>query len=158
MILSAKKYVYIESPYFVPDEAFFSALTIAASSGVDVPVMTPAVTDHPFVYGANSVYGGGLLEHGGRLFRYEKGFLHAKMMVVDDELVTIGTTNIDVRSFSLNFEINAIIFDEDFAIQCRQAFEKDQQESFEMTLERYAARPLWTKVREAVSKLLSPIL
>lgn len=80
------------------------------------------------------------------------------MMVVDDELVTIGTTNIDVRSFSLNFEINAIIFDEDFAIQCRQAFEKDQQESFEMTPERYAARPLWTKVREAVSKLLSPIL
>lgn len=158
MILSAKKYVYIESPYFVPDEAFYSALTIAAASGVDVRVITPAVTDHPFVYGANSAYGGDLLEHGGRVFRYEKGFLHAKMMVVDDELVTIGTTNIDVRSFSLNFEINAIVFDEAFAIKCRKAFEEDQYESFEMTKERYAQRPLWTKVREAVSRLLSPIL
>lgn len=158
MILSAKKYVYIESPYFVPDEAFFSALTIASASGVDVRVITPAVPDHPFIYGANSAYGGSLLEHGGRVFRYEKGFLHAKMMVVDDELVTIGTTNIDVRSFSLNFEINAIIFDADFAILCRQAFEQDEAASFELTRERYDARPLWTKVREAVSRLLSPIL
>lgn len=158
MILSAKKYVYIQSPYFVPDEAFFHAIQIAASSGVDVRIMTPAVTDHPFVYGANSAYGGELLESGGRVFRYEKGFLHAKMIVIDDEIAMIGTANIDVRSFSLNFEINAILYDEKIAIECRELFEADEKVSFEMTEERYEKRGNWTKVREAVSRLLSPIL
>lgn len=158
MILSAKKYVYIESPYFVPDDAFLSALTIAASSGVDVRVITPAQPDHPFVYGANSAYGGDLLHYGGRVFRYEKGFLHGKMMVVDDELVTIGTTNIDVRSFSLNFEINAILFDKDFAVQCRQLFEHNISLSREITNDIYEKRPLWTKIREAFSRLLAPLL
>lgn len=158
MILSAKRYVYIQSPYFVPDEAFLHAIQIAASSGVDVRVMTPENTDHPFVYGANSAYNGELLEHGGRVFRYTKGFLHAKMMVIDDEVATIGTTNIDVRSFSLNFEINALVYDEAIAIECRRLFEVDQEGSFEMTPERYEQRGKWTKVREAVSRLLSPIL
>ncbi|MEG0470984.1 MAG: cardiolipin synthase [Solibacillus sp.] len=158
MILSAKRYIYIQSPYFVPDEAFLHAIQIAASSGVDVRIMTPAVTDHPFVYGANSAYGGEMLKFGGRIFRYEKGFLHAKMMVIDDEISTIGTANIDVRSFSLNFEINAILFDEEFAKKCRILFEKDQQNSFEMTSDRYENRDNWTKVREAVSRLISPIL
>lgn len=158
MILSAKKYVYIQSPYFVPDEAFLHAVQIAASSGVDVRIMTPAVTDHPFVYGANSAYGGDMLAHGGRVFRYEKGFLHAKMLVIDDEVATVGTTNIDVRSFSLNFEINAIVFDADFATACRKLFEEDERNSFEMTKERYTNRTTWTKAREAISRLLSPIL
>lgn len=158
MILSAKRYVYIQSPYFVPDEAFLHAVQIAASSGVDVRVMTPENTDHPFIYGANSAYNGDLLEQGGRVFRYTKGFLHAKMLVIDDEVATVGTANIDVRSFSLNFEINALIYDADFAIQCRQLFEQDQQDSFEMTKELFEQRSSWTKVREAVSRLISPIL
>lgn len=85
-------------------------------------------------------------------------FLHAKMMVIDDEIVTIDTTNIDVRSFSLNFEINAILFDENFAMKCRQVFEQDLRDSFEMTPELFAQRPLWTKIRESFSRLLSPIL
>lgn len=158
MILSAKKYVYIQSPYFVPDEAFLHAIQIAASSGVDVRIMTPEKTDHPFVYGANSAYGGDLLEHGGRVYRYTKGFLHAKMLVIDDEVATIGTANIDVRSFSLNFEINAILYDEALAIKCRELFETDIKDSFELTIEKYEHRKTWTKIRESVSRLLSPIL
>ncbi|OUZ39448.1 cardiolipin synthase [Solibacillus kalamii] len=158
MILSAKKYVYIQSPYFVPDEPFMHAVQIAASSGVDVRIMTPEVTDHAFVYGANSAYSGDLLEVGGRVYRYKKGFLHAKMIVIDDEVATIGTANIDVRSFSLNFEINAILYDADLAIQCRKLFEADIEESFELTKEQYDERKTWTKVRESVSRLLSPIL
>src|SRR5699024_3805486 len=106
----------------------------------------------------NSAYGGDLLDHGGRLFRYKKGFLHSKMMVIDDEICTIGTTNIDVRSFSLNFEMNAIIFDEKIAKQCRQLFEQDIADSFEMTRELYEQRGTWTKVRESFSRLISPIL
>ncbi|MGN7477396.1 cardiolipin synthase [Solibacillus silvestris] len=158
MILSAQKYVYIQSPYFVPDEAFLHAVQIAASSGVDVRIMTPENTDHPFVYGANSAYGGDLLEHGGRVFRYKKGFLHAKMLVIDDEVATIGTANIDVRSFSLNFEINAIVYDEKIAVNCRKLFEVDEKDSFELTKELYEQRNTWTKIRESVSRLLSPIL
>lgn len=153
--------VYSMQPHFLFDWHQAGAkdfYLIAASSGVDVRIMTPAKTDHPFVYGANSAYGGDLLKVGGQLFRYQKGFLHAKMMVVDDEIVTIGTANIDVRSFSLNFEINAIIYDETIAKQCREQFEADVQDSFEVTPERYENRSLWTKVREAVSRLLSPIL
>ncbi|MEK3765847.1 cardiolipin synthase [Solibacillus sp. FSL K6-4121] len=158
MILSAKKYVYIQTPYYVPDEAFLHAIQIAASSGVDVRIMTPEKTDHPFVYGANSAYGGDLLESGGRVYRYKKGFLHAKMLVIDDELATIGTANIDVRSFSLNFEINAILYDERLAIKCRELFEADIKESFELTKELFEKRKTWTRVRESVSRLLSPIL
>lgn len=158
MILSAKKYIYIQSPYFVPDIAFLNAIQIAAASGVDVRVITPAKADHPFVYGGNSAYGGDLLHHGGRLFRYKKGFLHSKMMVIDDEICTIGTTNIDVRSFSLNFEMNAIIFDEKIAKQCRELFEQDIVDSFEMTRELYEQRGTWTKIRESFSRLISPIL
>src|SRR5699024_3263139 len=131
---------------------------IAASSGVDVRVITPAKADHAFVYGGNSAYGGDLLMHGGRIFRYNKGFLHAKMMVIDDEVCTIGTTNLDVRSFSLNFEINAIIYDQDVAIECRIQFEQDLEDSFEVTKEMYENRGLWTKVRESTSRLIAPIL
>lgn len=158
MISQAKKYIYIQSPYFIPDDAFLKALQIAASSGIDVRVMTPAKADHPFVYGGNSAFGGDLMKYGGRIFRYEKGFLHTKMMVIDDEICTIDTTNLDVRSFSLNFEINAIVFDEEVAKKCRAVYLEDEQNSFEMTKDMYEERPKWTKVREGVSRLLAPIL
>ena len=158
MIMSARKYIYIQTPYFVPDAAFLTAIQIAAASGVEVKVMTPAKPDHMFIYGANSYYTGELMEHGGTALRYTKGFLHSKMMVIDDEICTIGTTNIDIRSFSLNFEINAVIYDEQVAKQCRAIFEEDEQYAFEMTTERYEKRPLWTKIREAFSRLISPIL
>ena len=158
MIMSAKKYVYIQSPYFIPDEPFLEAVEIAAASGVDVRVMTPAKPDHMFVYGGNSAYGGDVLEAGGRVFRYSKGFIHAKMLLIDDEIVSIGTANIDVRSFSLNFEITALIFEEEFTKKCRALFEHDQEDSFEITEEIYENRPIWTKIREAFSRLISPIL
>lgn len=158
MISNAKRYAYIQSPYFIPDDSFLEAVMIAASSGVDVRIMTPYKTDHPFVYGGNSAYGGKILEVGGRVFLYQKGFLHSKMIVVDDELVSIGTANIDVRSFSLNFEITALLYDEGKAIESRKLFEADQAESMEVTEEIYEARTLWTKIREGVSRLISPIL
>lgn len=158
MIMSAKRYIYIQTPYFIPDGAFLQALQIAASSGVDVRVMTPAKTDHPFIYGGNSAFGGDLLKYGGRIFRYEKGFLHTKMMVIDDEICTVGTTNLDVRSFSLNFELNGIFFDEAMAIACRDLYLEDEANSFEMTRALYKERPKWTRVREGFSRLIAPIL
>lgn len=158
LIMSAKKYIYIQTPYFIPDDAFLKSLQIVASSGIDVRVMTPAKPDHPFIYGGNSAFGGDLLKYGGRIFRYEKGFLHTKMMVIDDEICTIGTTNLDIRSFSLNFELNGIFFDREMAITCRELYLEDEGHSFEMTKERYAKRRKWTKVREGFSRLIAPIL
>ncbi|MGM9944176.1 MAG: cardiolipin synthase [Lysinibacillus sp.] len=158
LIMSAKKYIYIQTPYFIPNDAFLKALQIAASSGIDVRVMTPTKTDHPFIYGGNSAFGGDLLKYGGRIFRYKKGFLHTKMMVIDDEICTIGTTNLDIRSFSLNFELNGIFFDREMAITCRELYLEDEKDSFEMTKERYAKRRKWTKVREGFSRLIAPIL
>lgn len=158
LIMSARKYIYIQTPYFIPDNAFLTAIQIAAASGVKVKIMTPAKPDHIFIYGANSYYLGQLLEHGATVLRYTKGFLHSKMMVIDDEVCTIGTTNLDNRSFSLNFEINAVIYDEKNARSCRILFEEDEQSCFEMTSSIYDERPLWTKMREAFSRLISPIL
>lgn len=158
MIMSAQKYVYIQTPYFIPDESFLTAVQIAALSGIDVRIMLPNKPDHPFVYWATYSYAGQLLKAGARIYHYEKGFIHAKMIVVDDEISTVGTANIDVRSFSLNFEINAFIFDCGISHNLAEIFEKDIFDCSELTLEIYENRSTLIKFKESISRLLSPIL
>ncbi|NMR96219.1 cardiolipin synthase, partial [Vibrio parahaemolyticus] len=111
MISNAKHKLYIESPYFIPDDSIFEALKIASLSGVDVRVMVPNKPDHPFVYWAGTSYMGELLEAGVRFYTYQKGFLHSKVLIMDDFVSSVGTANLDIRSFKLNFEINAFIYD-----------------------------------------------
>ena len=158
MIMSAKKYVYIQSPYFIPDDTFFDAVQIAALSGIDVRIMIPNKPDHPFVYWATYYYAGKLLEAGAKIYHYDKGFIHAKMIVIDDEISTVGTANIDVRSFSLNFEVNAFIYDHDISHNLAEIFEKDILDCTELTIETYGNRSLSVKFKESISRLLSPIL
>ncbi|WP_332646357.1 cardiolipin synthase [Lysinibacillus sp. 54212] len=158
MIMSAKKYVYIQSPYFIPDDTFLDAVQIAALSGIDVRIMIPNKPDHPFVYWATYSYAGQLLKAGAKIYHYEKGFIHAKMLVVDDEISTVGTANIDVRSFSLNFEVNAFIYDRDISHNLAEIFEKDIFDCSELTLEKYENRSTLVKFKESISRLLSPIL
>src|SRR5699024_1423694 len=110
MILSAKEYIYIQTPYFIPDESLRDALWIAALSGVNVKIMIPNKPDHPFVYWATLSHIGDLLEVGAEVYIYQKGFLHAKTIVVDGKIASVGTANIDVRSFRLNFEVNAFLY------------------------------------------------
>lgn len=158
LISNAKKYVYIQSPYFIPDESFFNAIRIAALSGIDVRIMIPNKPDHLFVYWATYSYVGPLVEAGAKVYQYEKGFIHAKMIVVDDEIASVGTANIDVRSFSLNFEVNALIYDRLLAHSLAEIFESDILDCSELTFELYKNRSNFIKFKESISRLLSPIL
>lgn len=158
MIFIAKKYIYIQTPYFIPDVSFLDALRIACLSGVDVRIMIPNKPDHMFVYWATYSNVGKLLKAGAKVYIYENGFLHTKQIVVDDELSTVGTANIDVRSFKLNFEVNAFIYDREKSHELAELFEQDMQLSTELTYEMYLARSQIIKLKESVSRLLSPIL
>jgi len=158
LINSANSQIIMQSPYFIPDDSILEALRLAALSGVDVRIMIPAHPDHPFVYWAALSYLGDLLRAGVRCYKYEKGFIHSKVMVIDECIASIGTANLDVRSFRLNFEINAIIYDLKLAAETAKQFHKDVQDCSEITLAWYNARPRSVRVREAFSRLVSPIL
>ncbi|MGM8366518.1 cardiolipin synthase [Virgibacillus sp. W0181] len=158
MILTAKEYVYIQTPYFIPDESLMDALRIAALSGVKIKIMIPNKPDHPFVYWATLSYIGELLNEGAEIYLYQNGFLHAKTIVVDGNVSSVGTTNIDVRSFRLNFEVNAFLYDKDIAKKLVDVFQRDITLSTQMTKELYKKRSLGIRFKESISRLLSPIL
>jgi len=158
MILSAKKYIYIQTPYFIPDESLRDALRIAALSGVDVKIMIPNKPDHPFVYWATLSNSGDLLNAGAEIFIYQNGFLHAKTIVVDGKIASVGTANIDVRSFRLNFEVNAFIYDEETTMRLVKAFQDDIMLSTQMTKKLYEKRSIGIRFKESISRLISPVL
>jgi len=158
MIHKARHHIYIQTPYFVPDDAVLSALKIAAESGRDVRLMIPCKPDHPFVYWATYSYMKDLLEAGAKCYIYEKGFLHAKGVMVDGAVSCCGTANMDIRSFELNFEVNATIFDEDTTRRLESAFLKDLDDCKEVTREVYEERGLVIRIKEQCSRLLSPLL
>ncbi|GBV42511.1 cardiolipin synthase [Staphylococcus aureus] len=158
MIMSAKKSVYLQSPYFIPDNSYINAIKIAAKSGVDVHLMIPCKPDHPLVYWATFSNASDLLSSGVKIYTYENGFIHSKMCLIDDEIVSVGTANMDFRSFELNFEVNAFVYDENLAKDLRAAYEHDITKSKQLTEESYANRPLSVKFKESLAKLVSPIL
>jgi len=157
LINSARKSVYIQTPYFIPDESVMDALRIAALSGVDVRIMIPCKPDHIFVYWATLSFIGDLLEAGARAYTYDAGFLHAKTIVVDGEAGSVGSANWDIRSFRLNFEANAFFYDAAVGTELAAAFEADLDVSTEITLEDYLARPLSVRLKESISRLFSPL-
>lgn len=154
----ARRHIYIQTPYFIPDEAVFSALKVAAQSGVDVRLMIPCKPDHPFVYWATCSYAGELLDYGARCYIYENGFLHSKGVMVDGEVCCYGTANMDIRSFSLNFEVNATIYDSGVTKRLERAFMDDLPHCREITREEYGSRGMWMRLKEQCSRLLSPLL
>lgn len=158
MISNAKRSILIQTPYFIPDASLLDALRIACLSGIDVNIMIPNKPDHAFVYWATLSYIGELLKAGATVYIYDNGFIHAKTIVVDDEIASVGTANIDVRSFRLNFEVNAFIYDITIAKKLVSTFKEDLLVSRKYTYEEYLQRPLWIRIKESVSRLLSPIL
>jgi cardiolipin synthase A/B len=158
MISSAKKTIWIQTPYFIPDASLLDALRIAALSGVDVRIMIPNKPDHLFVYWATYSYIGEMLKTGAKVYIYDNGFIHAKTIIVDGEISSVGTANIDVRSFRLNFEVNAFIYNENIAHQLTKSFLEDMELSWELTEEKYQKRSIKIRFKESVSRLLSPIL
>ncbi len=158
LINSAKRNVLIQTPYFIPDESMFTALKMAALSGVDVQIMLPSKPDRKLVYWASISYLDELLEAGVTCHLYEKGFLHAKTIVVDGQAASVGTANVDIRSFKLNFEVNAFLFDKQTAMELERIFTADLQHCRRLTLAVYKERPLSQRFMESCARLLSPIL
>lgn len=158
MISKARKNIYIQTPYFIPDETVMDAIRIAAMSGVDVRVMIPCKPDHPFVYWATYSYIGDLLEAGAKCYTYDNGFLHAKGMVVDGVVSCYGTANMDIRSFKLNFEVNAVIYSVETAEHLEAIFMEDLKSCTRVTQYMYGRRSFLVRVKEQFSRLLSPLL
>ncbi|MGL4345117.1 MAG: cardiolipin synthase [Cellulosilyticaceae bacterium] len=158
MITEAKTSIRIQTPYFIPDESLLTALKLAALSGVSVEIMIPNKPDHMFVYWATYANIGDLLSYGAKCYTYDSGFLHAKTIVIDECLASVGTANFDVRSLSLNFEINAFIYDPKFSMALVTAFNEDLEHCTEITLSHYQSRSLLIKIKESIARLFSPIL
>lgn len=157
-IVDAKEKVYIASPYFIPNESIYDALKKAALSGKDVRLLLPGISDSHIVNAAARSYFSEMLSCGVRIFLYQKGFMHAKTMVVDDTLAIVGTANMDGRSFDLNFEINAVIYSKSICSELEAAFLNDTNYSEEIFLEDWGKRAWWLELMEDTARLLSPIL
>lgn len=158
MISIARESIYIESPYFVPDNSIFEALSIAAIAGVDVRIIIPNAPDHPFVYRATEYFAKELIKSGVKVYKYQKGFMHSKMVVIDGKIVSIGSANMDIRSFKLNFEANAFLYDCEFAKATEMIFLHDQENSQFITEEHFEAQTRFKKIKQDLCRLLAPIL
>ena len=157
-ISAAKKSIYITSPYFIPGESLMDALIIAIQSGLDVKVLVPGISDSKMVNAAASAYYTELLQYGAKIYKYNKGFVHAKTMVIDDDLAIIGSANMDYRSFDLNFEVNAMVYSKNITKELKEAFENDLKESVQIDAIEWLNRPKHIHLWEKIVRLLSPFL
>jgi cardiolipin synthase len=157
-IVAARERIWIASPYFVPDHAIIAALQLAALRGVDVRVMIPDEPDGPVVAMANWSFTKDLLPAGVRVFRYQGGFLHQKVFLMDSEIAGVGTANFDNRSFRLNFEITLLVHDPAFATQVDQMLQADFRRCREVSREEIANKPAWFTLAMGVARLFAPVL
>lgn len=158
IISTARKYVYIQTPYLIPGEPILESLVIAARSGIDVRVMVPCMPDHPFVYRATECYAKYLVNNGVKVYKYNNGFIHAKTVVSGQNLASVGSANQDFRSYRLNWEANAFCYNEELTAQLKQIFEDDIKDSTLLTSEYFANQSKWRKFKQYFSRLLSPVL
>ncbi len=157
-ITNAKKYVYIQTPYFLPTESLLKALQTAALSKVDVRLMIPRRSDSQILRYASFSYISEMLKSGVKVYFYQPGLLHAKTIVIDEEMSSVGSTNFDFRSFEHNFEANAFIYDPKVNSEMRRIFIEDQQQCERIILHHWRRRPFYQKGFESLMRLLSPIL
>ena len=153
LIKSAKRSVYIHTPYFMPDESLKDAMTLAAASGVDVRVIIPDKPDHMFVFWNNVYCANAVMERGVKVYMYNNGFVHSKTMVVDGKYCSVGSANMDDRSLVLNFETNVMILSEDVGKRMDEAFMKDLEISTEYSCEEFRKIKGIRRLKLAVSKL-----
>ncbi len=158
MIASADDVIYMQTPYFIPDQSFYDALVVALQQGVEVNLMIPNRPDHPVVFPATMSFAGDLIRAGARVYRYEKGFMHSKVMIIDDYVSMVGSCNIDERSFSLNFEASELVYSPRINARLKRAFHEDMQESTLLTREVYNKRSWLLKLKEPICRLFAPLL
>ena len=157
-ITSARESVFITTPYFIPDRSIVVALQTAALRGVDVRILFPSKSNHPFVFQAGRSFYEELLAAGVRIFEYGPGMIHAKTMVVDGAVALVGSANMDIRSFRLNFEVNTVIHEDEVAARLARCFEEDLAVSKAIDREAFLHRSIGLKVLEAGARLLSPLM
>ena len=157
-ITSAKKYFYMQTPYFLPTEPILAAMQTAALSGVDIRLMLPERADNWITHLGSRSYLADVMQAGVKVYFYKKGFLHSKLMVSDDMLSTVGSTNVDFRSFEHNFEVNAFMYDVETALEMKEIFLQDQRESTQIFLKNWGRRSWRQKAAESIVRLLAPLL
>ncbi len=157
-IMSAKKYIYIHTPYFMPNELVSGCIQMAALSGIEVCLMIPEKSDSRFANLSTKTFLEEVMEAGVRVFLYTAGMLHSKAIVIDDTVSIVGSTNIDERSFAQNFEANAFIYEEKTAIQLKKLFIDDMADCEELDLETWNKRPRRKKLAESFARLFSPLM
>lgn len=157
-ILLAREEILLTTPYFIPDKSFSDAIKIAALSGVKIKILIPGVSDSVFVNAISNSNYAELLEVDIQIYKYNKGFIHAKTAIFDNRVAFVGTTNLDNRSFDLNFEVNAIVYDNKISNELSNTFYDDLQFSEELTLSNWNKRPLFQKVFERTTRLFSPLV
>lgn len=158
LISSAEKSIRIQSPYFIPDTTIYSMLKTAALSGIDVKIMMTGIPDKLLPFWSAYTFFEDLLKSGVKIFQYQKGFLHAKTISIDGELCSIGTANMDMRSFHLNYEISTLIYDFDTTKQLVTDFENDLKDCIEITIDQYNKMGELLKLRNSVARLFAPLL
>ncbi len=154
----SRKEILITTPYFIPGDSLQDALIVAALSGIKVKLLVPGISDSWIVNTAASSYYDDLLRVGVEIYRYQKGFIHAKTIVSDGHLSAVGTANMDHRSFELNFEVNAFIYDVDFSEKLRKKFYEDIQNAELIDPEQWINRPKWKRLLEKLTRMISPLL
>lgn len=157
-ITSARKYVYISTPYFMPGPSMIMALKTASMAGVDVRIIIPYKSDAFFSYWGTNSYVQELLDANIKVYRYKKGFNHSKVMMIDDSISTVGTANMDNRSFEQNFEVNALLYNEKLTKDLSRSFKKDISDSEFIDLKKWKSRPLKKKLLESFIRIFSPLL
>ena len=157
-IATARKYIYIATPYLLPNPSLLTALKTASLSGVDVQLIIPRKSDSRIVSYASLSFVSELLNAGIKVYFYNKGFIHSKMMVVDGILSSVGTANLDYRSLSINFEVNALIYDENTAETLKAIFSNDLKYSTLITEEAWRQRSKLTKLKSSIARIFSPLL
>lgn len=158
LISSAEETIFIHTPYFIPDSSIGLSLKTAALSGVDVRIMLTGLPDKHLPYWAVMTFLQDLLAAGVRIFHYTKGFMHAKTIVVDSNACSVGTANMDIRSFQLNYEINALIYDENISRAIEEIFYRDMESSKEFTMEDYNRIHTVKHLRNSLARLFAPLL
>jgi cardiolipin synthase len=157
IITRANKQVYIQTPYFLPEDSLVQSLQLAALSGIDVRLMIPSKPDTPFVGTAAESYYEEMMRSGVKIYALESAFLHSKVIVCDDFLTVVGSANMDFRSFEHNFEINAYLYDVDLACQMKTIFLNDQKNCRQILMKEWKKRSFPKKLWESILRLFSPL-
>lgn len=157
-ITHAQHHIYISSPYFLPNEAILTAIKVASLSGIDVRIMIPSRSDSKIVYWASRSYIEELIDANVKVYLYRRGFNHSKLIMIDGKFSSVGTANMDIRSFEDNFEVSAILYDKGITEELEERFLYDLQRSRLVTREYWDSRPTLHNFYEALSRLFSPLL